>query len=315
MHTSEDLRPQLEQAVQTATEAGYYRDLLLHTVRRFGSDVRALCAAVIDGRPLPPVRESTPQLLLFALTGLRPVPRQTAGLTDSESGDQKIVSKVRALLAKAEATSFPEEAEAFMAKAQELIARHAIDEVVVAGGTAHAADVACRHVLLEEPYLRPKYLLLARVARANRCRAIQRGDFAMVFGSTGDLEAVELLYTSLLAQATSSMLSAGTEGHTRSRSFRHGFLVAFAERIGQRLEEANTAVVEEDTADAKTALPALLERDRAAEQMVEELFPNVRSMSISSSNPAGLSAGYAAANRASLGGKAMRQSPSALPSG
>ena len=41
--------------------------------------------------------------------------------------DEKKLSRVRALLAKAESSSFPEEAEALSAKAQELMTRHALD--------------------------------------------------------------------------------------------------------------------------------------------------------------------------------------------
>lgn len=294
---------------------GWHRELLLHTVRRGGHGVRSLCAAVVDGQPLPPVLRRDASTLLTLLNGLRPIPEQTGGFSESFGGDSKVVTKVRALLAKAEATPYAEEAEAFMAKAQELMTRHAIDEVTVAGGPRDPSDVACRHVLLDEPYLKPKYFLLSRVARANRCRAIARGDIAMVFGAIGDLEAVELLFTSLLAQATSSMLKAGLDGHTRSRSFRHGFLVAFAERIGQRLQEAAAEVVTSLAGDSASALPALRERDRAAEQMIQELFPHVRAMTISSSNPHGLNAGYAAANRAALGGRSMPRTRRSLPSG
>ena len=42
---------------------------------------------------------------------------------DSARPDEKVLGRVRALLAKAESTTFPEEAEALTAKAQELMAR------------------------------------------------------------------------------------------------------------------------------------------------------------------------------------------------
>jgi hypothetical protein len=41
--------------------------------------------------------------------------------------DQRMLDRVRALLAKAESTDFPQEADAFTARAQELMARHRID--------------------------------------------------------------------------------------------------------------------------------------------------------------------------------------------
>ncbi len=42
-----------------------------------------------------------------------------------------IAERIAALLDKAESTSYPAEADAFMAKAQELMARHAIDEAML----------------------------------------------------------------------------------------------------------------------------------------------------------------------------------------
>lgn len=54
-----------------------------------------------------------------------------------------------------------------------------------------------------------------------------------------DLDAVELLFTSLLVQATTAMLAAGSRqdahGRSRTRSFRQSFLAAYAQRIGERL--------------------------------------------------------------------------------
>ncbi|RST20878.1 bifunctional 3'-5' exonuclease/DNA polymerase [Streptomyces sp. WAC04770] len=50
-----------------------------------------------------------------------------------------MLTRIRALLAKAEATGFPEEAEALTAKAQELMARHSIDEALLAA-RSHSTD-------------------------------------------------------------------------------------------------------------------------------------------------------------------------------
>ncbi|MDP9441581.1 MAG: DUF2786 domain-containing protein, partial [Actinomycetota bacterium] len=58
--------------------------------------------------------------------------RTAAGVPDSI--DDRILSRVRALLAKAESTEFAPEAEAFTEKAQELMARYAIDDPVLSRG-------------------------------------------------------------------------------------------------------------------------------------------------------------------------------------
>ena len=55
-------------------------------------------------------------------------------------GEPKMLARIRALLAKAEATTFVEEADAFTAKAQELMARHAIDAAAVES-SAHPVEL------------------------------------------------------------------------------------------------------------------------------------------------------------------------------
>lgn len=70
------------------------------------------------------------------LPNLRPPPAdwgRHAQASTAGGCDPKVIERVRALLAKAESTSFPEEAEAFTAKAQELITRHAIDRTLLGG--------------------------------------------------------------------------------------------------------------------------------------------------------------------------------------
>ena len=91
----------------------------------------------------------------------------------SDPGDH--LDRVRALLAKAHATEFDAEAEAFMAKAQALMTRHAIDELMLEDAEAHdgRSRVVCdRSIDIPSPYARVKFLLLGQVAAANRCRTV-----------------------------------------------------------------------------------------------------------------------------------------------
>ncbi|HET8683001.1 MAG TPA: DUF2786 domain-containing protein, partial [Micromonosporaceae bacterium] len=57
-----------------------------------------------------------------------------AAATDGRAADPRQLDRVRALLAKAESTTFAEEAEAYTAKAQELMARHSIDYALLSVG-------------------------------------------------------------------------------------------------------------------------------------------------------------------------------------
>jgi hypothetical protein len=224
--------------------------------------------------------------------------------------DPRMLEKVRALLAKAESTTFPEEAEALSAKAQELMARHAIDEAMV--GAAAGVDDAPSGLRLpvDDPYARAKSILLSVVASANRCRAVwfEGLGFSTVVGFEADLEFVEVLYTSLLVQATSAMVAAGSQvdrsGRSRTRSFRQSFLLAYAARIGQRLREAEAAGrAEAAEAYGEALLPVLAGRQAAVDAARDAAFPHTVSRSVSASNAGGWAAGSAAADLASLSGR------------
>lgn len=220
--------------------------------------------------------------------------------------DPGVLHKVRSLLAKAESTTFPDEAEALTAKAQQLMDRHAIDRAVLAEASAVSGGTPVgRTVAVEAPYVRPKFQLLSELSRANRCRAVldTRTDVATVVGFPDDQATVELLYTSLLVQATAAMLRGGSSARTRSRGYRQAFLLAFAARIGQRLQEAAAATVREAARDHGDALlPVLRRREVAVDDALADAFPRLRSMRVTASDPAGFAAGHAAADRARLGG-------------
>ncbi len=219
--------------------------------------------------------------------------------------DPGVLHKVRSLLAKAESTTFPDEAEALTAKAQQLMDRHAIDRAVLAAAGGDESGPEGRTVVIEAPYARPKFQLLTELARANRCRAVwaKHTGEATVIGFPDDQATVELLYTSLLVQATGAMLRAGVGAATRSRSFRHSFLVAFASRIGQRLRAASEATVREATrTHGADLLPVLRSREIAVDDLLAQSFPELRTMRVTARDPAGYAAGHAAADRARLGG-------------
>jgi hypothetical protein len=211
----------------------------------------------------------------------------------------KLYGKVRALLAKAESTSFEAESLACTAKAQELMAKHAIDEAMLAGREAPTGTASSMRVVIETPYARPKAILLSTVAKNNRCRAVWDSDygFSSVFGTTGDLWAVDLLYTSLLVQAVVGM----QREHDRSRGFRHAFLLGFADRIGERLREANAdATAAATVASGDAFLPVLAARDDAAVAARDAAYPHRSRIRVSMSSDSGAVAGRKAANAASI---------------
>ena len=222
--------------------------------------------------------------------------------------DPKQLERVRALLAKAEATPYEEEAASYTAKAQELMARHSIDAAMLrnAAGAAGGGPIA-RPIRIDDPYARAKSVLLACVAAANHAQVVwnQARREATVFGFPEDGANIELLYTSLLLQATQGMLAAGRQidrgGRSRTRSFRSSFLVAFAYRIGERLTEATEhATAEAEAVHGESLLPVLARQDEAVTQARDEAFPKLRTHRVATSNLGGYRAGREAAERADL---------------
>ncbi len=276
------------------------RGHLVQWTRRHGRSVADALATVIEMLAL--------LLSLPVLSRIVPPPGSATAAAPRRGVDQKVLARVRGLLAKAESTTFPEEAEALSAKAQELMSRYSLERIVIdsadsAGSDPHPA--AARRLWLDSPYVAAKALLVGAVAKANRCRTVlsEKLGFTTVIGDEVDLEIVELLTTSLLVQATRAMVSAGSQitrtGQSRTRSYRQSFLIAYATRIGERLTTARDAGAAA-VPDSARLLPVLAARERVVDELFESMFPHSVSRSYSVGNAAGWHAGRAAADLAVL---------------
>ncbi|MFC9913744.1 DUF2786 domain-containing protein [Streptomyces sp. NPDC127197] len=215
--------------------------------------------------------------------------------------ESRALTRIRALLAKAEATGYPDEAEALSAKAQELMARHSIDEALLAAGAPAADEPAACRIGVDPPYEQAKAVLLDAVAAANHCRAVWNEPlgFSTVVGFEPDLEVVDLLYTSLLVQATTAMTKAEAAqrkgGRKRTKTFRQSFLAAYAHRIGTRLEVAAETQVTDDL------LPVLASREVAVTGRLESMFPETTTTRLRGvSDAVGWTEGAHAADRAEV---------------
>lgn len=218
------------------------------------------------------------------------------------------LNRVNALLAKASSTEFPEEAEALMAKAQALMARHAIDDAMLAAaGRDPATQPEAEAVQVDAPYASAKSALLSTVASANHCRCVMapagsRAQRCVIVGHPGDLANVRTLFGALSVHAARSMMAAEVPPHDTPRRFRHAFLLAFTSRIGERLRAAMaTAEREASAAGGQGVAVVLAGRDAAVERTFREAFPFIRNATFSSSSYAGARSGRSAAERASLG--------------
>ena len=230
-------------------------------------------------------------------------------MRDARRGrDDPVLVKVRALLAQAESTTFEAEAEAFTAKAQELMARHAIDGALLWARSARDERPITIRLPLDDPYADVKSLLLQRVAHHSRCKSVYHPRYGLssIVGFASDVAAAEALFTSLLVQSHVALRGEAAKappgGRTRSRSFRSSFLLSFVTRIDERLREVTAHVESAATSTQGAALlPALVARESAVEDSVTELFGTLEGVAVrTGSDAAGWARGRIAADQAHL---------------
>lgn len=221
---------------------------------------------------------------------------------------------VRKLLAKADGAATPAEAEIYTAKAVELMARHGIDEALLAASRPGHDEVATCRIPVADPYSAGKARLLAWTASALRCRAVLHeaggGKVAAVtvLGFASDRARVELLYTSLLLQASAQLAAqrpawAGESVAAYRRSWLHGFAV----RVHQRLVEAEARAAESAARSPAAAGPSvglvLADRGARVDRAYAEAFPQVGRARHTRLSGSGYAAGDRAGARADLGGR------------
>ncbi|MEC3978789.1 DUF2786 domain-containing protein [Amycolatopsis sp. H20-H5] len=274
------------------------RPHLLQWAERAGADLERALLATVKMLAMLMTLPELPRILA-------PPGSASAGTAGQASGvDQKVLARVRGLLAKAESTQFPEEAEALSAKAQELMNRYAFERALLDADTHRKQTAGSIRLWLDAPYVEAKSHLVAAIAEANRCRSVfySKLGFAALVGEETDLEITELLATSLLVQATRAMVAEGSHttrtGTSRTRSFRQSFLVAYAVRIGERLGEAGVRA--HDPVEDARLLPVLADRSRVVDETFQAMFSHTVERAASVSNGAGWHAGRAAADHADL---------------
>lgn len=220
--------------------------------------------------------------------------------------DQKVLDRVRKLLAKAEHPGTPaEEAQAFSAKSSELMAAYAIDQALLDAAQPCAATPIVRQVEVEAPYALPRAVLLDRVGRAHRVRVVIGPDagsgrrLCTMVGFPVDLDIVEVLFTSLLLQASTAMLHASSDLE-RPKAFRRAFLLGYADVIGARLATVQQQTDAEADRGRPGAALVLADRSDRVDALFDHEFPNLRRMRMTTTSGGGLSAGRAAGARADL---------------
>lgn len=219
---------------------------------------------------------------------------------------------VRKLLAKADGAATPEEAQAYTAKAVELMARHGIDDALLAAADPGRDEIGAQQIAMDDPYSAGKARLLAWVGSALHCRAVLHeawgGKVASVtvFGFASDRGRVELLYTSLLLQAGSQLVRQRPSRPGESvAAYRRSWLHGFAVEVHNRLLAAEAGAVAERSPvqppGGRSVALVLADRSRLVDRAYAEAFPRVGGARRSALSGSGFGAGAAAGQRADLG--------------
>lgn len=243
-------------------------------------------------------------------------------MPESNETDQSIADKIRKLIAKANGTNHPAEAEAFFAKAQELMTRHAIDQAMLVNPDRSDAIIH-RHIDVPKPWDKMKIYLLSAIATPNQCRVIRivgkngyqgHKDGCIITGYESDVNSVVELWQGLMVFAFAEMLTAEMQPNVlleSTKAFRQSFLMGFASRIAKRLADAKRAATREAEDTQPGVGLVLVSRQDQVTEAFREQHPRTSKAHVRTSGN-GAHAGAAAANRANLGQTAMPGGPRAI---
>lgn len=220
---------------------------------------------------------------------------------------ENILSKVRALLAKAEGASTDAERLAYTAKANKWMARHSIDTALLDFRQGSTDAPVRKRFTVTNPRALAKAQLLMCIADNVRCKAL-RGKLrhgavgVSVYGFPADIERVEILYTSLLLQMANGLETSEVPEWVDTRSFRRSWLAGFAYQVGRRLAEIEQAA-EQDTTPTEGQSTALVLRDRskAVNDLVNDNVKKITTRKRAPVDPDSYWAGADAADQADLG--------------
>ena len=241
--------------------------------------------------------------------------------------DETTLRRIRGLLDQAERTTYPDEAETFAAKAAELMARYRIDQaMLVRTDRRHDRGIVEANIDLGKgQYVRARLALLAAVAEAFGCRLLTssrpEGRTGHVIGQATDTEQVSILYTSLLVQATRAADAEPSPPDQSRVTFRRGFLLGFADRVGDRLAAQMASAVDEadrerpaDRYGSSVAL-VLTDRRQQVDQWVADRYGRLGRLGRAAPvSPGAVARGAAAGERADIGTRSVRGGRAALPS-
>ena len=248
-----------------------------------------------------------------------------------------VIRKVQALWAKADATNFEAEREAFVAKARDLMAQYTIDEMVLqeAGqGAVEAVVMADIRIMFDDDKdsndVADQRIMLANfIGIHNRCKCVVRrmpasvgedgrpiraGTYLTAVGFKSDVDTVRAMYSLIAVDMMFCMLQEPTS-HMRAaekRNYFANFADGYAWRISERLAEINRKVhdMAEHTETSHGSMALVLQsREVEVADRFAQMFPKLGKQKVAkfSHDPNAQKRGQRAAENADLGGKKVGQ--------
>jgi len=227
------------------------------------------------------------------------------------SDDQRLIDKIRGLLAKAEATEFEDEANSFMEKAEELMAKYRIDEAVLQAAGKAAADPIEQVEVKIGKWAKAKGVMIVKLCEAFDCHAIwlsnaSKGRLGLV-GHTSDLDVVRVLLTSLEIQLDRALR--GVQGYDTgsTRAKRASFAYGWCSRVGARIAEHYGKVLADEaekSGQSESVALVLASREKQVGAKFEEFYhtkPRYSRRSTRVSSHSSYESGQAAGDRADIG--------------
>lgn len=197
--------------------------------------------------------------------------------------EDKMLERVRALLAKAQGAATDEEAEAYTIKATELMAKYGIDKALASARQDKREKPDHRFVNIDNPWANRKATLFYNILLTFNCDAVRisRGSKTQlhVFGFEADLQVAEMLFTSLLLQGEHAALRARKPANVHGRSFMTAFWAGFVNETISAVNQAYAKAKEEVVDKPGTDL-VLYDRKQEVANMVFLAHPNAKATKV-----------------------------------
>lgn len=190
--------------------------------------------------------------------------------------DTAKLDKIEALIRKAtDPAATDAEAELFMAKAQELMAKYGIEDSMLRFATGERAKITNRYFALEGQYRDAQATLWSWCARANSCKVAWRhigthGRYGVtgltVFGTEENLMAARTMFATSVMRMISKTMKQPNTSWDSTKAFRASFAQGWANSFGKRLVE----VFKTATDDVPGAGLVLLDEAKRVDEAVDD---------------------------------------------